>query len=563
MENLTKRRTFPAIRCSMGNWVYYMTYMSFSDINNWVKRTDEVHTNEQLSDMIQRELKQGRTVSEISDYLLEQEERFFNSIVIGVYDGVPKWYPIEISTKLTLDAPELDEDTRNSVGILVLDGNEKLFAIDGQHRVAGIKRTLERVKEDDSISSKSDDLIKDEVSVIFVAHRTDEAGITRTRRLFSTLNRNAKKVSRGEIIALDEDDAFAVTTRRLVEEAPLLSRGFVSFGKTAQLGKHNKQSLTSIIPLYDIVSTIYTPPETGLSEEEKKEITTLKNFRPSEKILEDIYQQQLRYWEILTYTFPEYQDLFQSQPDDGVANKYRHDEGGHLMFRPIGQKAFARAIKILMNRGMDMEDAVTVLSNAPMNLSEPPWRYVLWNPALRKINSKVSSLLPESILLCYAKEPPEIKSNRQYNLLTEYRKVVDDKSAEPPCPYIDEISFERNYTIDRLRGSLGNSVVLELFDELRSQVTGLDPYIQEIAHKYFGEYRLHDTFFSMTPRVNDIRIILNIKSEDINDPKNLVRVLPYRSGRGKGYVEVKINSFDQFEDVMALIIQSYEANKVA
>ena len=51
----------------------------------------------------------------------------------------------------------------------------------------------------------------DELAVIFIAHHTDSAGKERSRRLFTTLNKNAKPVSKGEIIALDEDDAMAIT----------------------------------------------------------------------------------------------------------------------------------------------------------------------------------------------------------------------------------------------------------------------------------------------------------------------------------------------------------------
>lgn len=204
-----------------------------------------------------------------------------------------------------------------------------------------------------------------------------------------------------------------------------------------------------------------------------------------------------------------------------------------------------------------MEDAITILSDAPMNISNPPWRYVLWNPTLRKINTKVSPLLSESIFLCYAKEPPK---NKQYNLLAEYRKAVDDPSAVFPCPYINEISFEGDYTIEKIRSSLKDHVLI-LFDEIRSSVMQLNTDIQEIPHKYFAEYRLQDTFVSVTPRVRDIRLILNIPDKGIHDPKNLARVLHYRSGRGKGSLEVKISSSEQLQDVLDLIVQAYKVNQ--
>ena len=76
-----------------------------------------------------------------------------------------------------------------------------------------------------------------------------------------------------------------------------------------------------------------------------------------------------------------------------------------------------------------MEDAVRALSAVPMDLGEQPWRHVLWNPSTVRVNSKVSSLLPESLFLYYVGEPPRKK---KYSLLDEYRKTVDDQSVDLP-----------------------------------------------------------------------------------------------------------------------------------
>ena len=284
-----ERTTFPAIRCSMGDWIYYVTYMKFSDVAHWIKRTEEIHKSEKLRDMIQRAL--TRRVNPIVDYLIEQDERFFNAIVVGVYGGDPKWYSIEVSGTPVLESPDLDEDSQHSIGLLVLEGNEKLFAIDGQHRVEAIKEAL----------PKQPDLKDEDQSVIFVAHRTDEAGQRRTRRLFSTLNRYAKPVSKGEIVALDEDDAFAIVTRRLVEEFPLLrsgfkkEAGFVRFGKTTPIPSTDRRSLTSVLALYDITEIIHVP---FLDAQQRRKLQRLKIRRPNDDVLDSIFAEQTTYWSL-------------------------------------------------------------------------------------------------------------------------------------------------------------------------------------------------------------------------------------------------------------------------
>ena len=115
-----KRNTFPALRCAMGDWIYYVTYMKFSDVAHWIRETEEIHASEQLRDMIQRAIT-DRTEG-IVEYLTTQRERFFNAIVVGLYEGSPEWYSIEIGESLIHGAPDIDEDARNSIGFLMLCG---------------------------------------------------------------------------------------------------------------------------------------------------------------------------------------------------------------------------------------------------------------------------------------------------------------------------------------------------------------------------------------------------------------------------------------------------------
>lgn len=423
MNNNT-RNIFPSLRCSMGDWIYYITYMRFNDIQQWIKPTKEVHRNKALHDMIQRQL--TNRSSSIADYLIEQNERFFNAIVVGIYGGAPQWYPVEIGDNPLQGSLELDTDSRNAFGFLMFDGQENLFAIDGQHRVEGIKQALDKEVQDEKLKN-------DELTVILVAHGTDEQGLTRTRRLFSTLNRHAKPVSKGEIVSLDEDDAFAIVTRRLVENFELLridvqnnQTGIVRYAKTTPVPVSDQINLTSILALYDLVTMLYVPI---LDKGKRKEMGKLKIRRPSDATLDNIYNQQIEYWSLLRQNIPEYDELFSSNPQDKVASKYRTSLGGHLMFRPIGQKAFTKALRIMIDRDWKMEEAIQKLSAIPMQLSQPPWEYILWNPGTRRINTKVSSLLTESICLHYVGEEAR---RAKYDLLEEYRKVVGNPEAKLP-----------------------------------------------------------------------------------------------------------------------------------
>ncbi len=245
----------PALRGVFGDWIYYSCLVPMSEIPERVDFADELQRSKRLSKLMQRELKRNRA-TEIKDYLLGEKERFFNSLVIAIYGGRPNWFQIGIrfldmhdvrnATSLQEGIARLSPEAGESLGLLRLSGREKMFAVDGQHRLAGIK---EAIKEKGGAGREA-------VSVLIVAHRPTQSGLERTRRLFTTLNKTAVPVSKSEIIALDENDAAAIIVRELVEEHPWFSGKRVSFVATNNIPSGEALSLTTIGNLYDVVRTL-------------------------------------------------------------------------------------------------------------------------------------------------------------------------------------------------------------------------------------------------------------------------------------------------------------------
>ena len=358
---------FPALRCRMGDWIYYVTFMSFKDISQWIRSTEEIYKSKRLSEWIQRALS-GKHAKEIATYLQNQEERMFNAIFVGIYGGEPRWGEIQISSTLELAPFEVTDDQLDnlsrSVGILHFSGEEKLFAIDGQHRVAGVKLALEQNKHP---------LNDDEITVILVGHKTDQTGRERTRRLFTTLNKTAKRVSRTDIIALDEDNGAAIVTRRMIDDFTLFQEGqLIAFNPTANISDSDLDSITSVITLYDVVKTLAVFAE-GYSSK--------KGFidnRPDDKLLDSVYDFCCSYWNLLQEIIPEYQKVFLSKKS---ASQFRQPDNNHLLFRPVGQRAFTEAIAYLIkNFGLGLDESIKELAQADLWLHFPKWHYILWNP---------------------------------------------------------------------------------------------------------------------------------------------------------------------------------------
>lgn len=359
----------PALRGLIGDWVFYSCLMPFKELATRVHYPKEVHRNEGLSDMIQRELEEGRGKT-IADYLIMQPERFFNSLVIGVYGGEPSWAAIDSisatkSARIEMDA--VPEGVTHSLGILVLAGKEKLFAIDGQHRLAGVKEAIGRPGFNEN----------DEASVLLVGHKKTQAGIRRTRRLFTTLNKTAIPVSKGEIIALDEDDVAAVTVRGLVEETSYFAGDRIAYTATNSIPPQQTTALTTIGNLYDVVEHLI-----------EKVLRDLPSVDPRTGITEPLKTQYretvLEYFTLLGRRFHALREYFQAANPEDVVSGHRGSFGGHVLFRPVGLLLAAEVIERL-SKFYSLSESVRHFATLPVQLNEPPYADVLWDTGRQKV----------------------------------------------------------------------------------------------------------------------------------------------------------------------------------
>jgi DNA sulfur modification protein DndB len=369
----------------MGDTIYYSTFLSFRDVADWIKPTVEIHKSSLLSRWIQRHLLE-KHADGIADYLKTQDERFFNAIVVGIYGGEPTWAPIRVSIAPGMEEFVMNDEQRehleSSVGILTLSGEEKLFAIDGQHRVAGIKKAI---KDD------ADKFSGDEIIALFVGHSTTEEGERSTRRLFTTLNKTAKRVSDADRVALDEDDGFAVVTRRLIDEFAMFKLGSpFKFAPTASLPTTDTEHVSTILSLYSQIRDLYSSNLTTA----KVKKANFGRARPTDESLNEVYHFVCEYWKALKEHVPEVRDVLSGKR---TAGEFRTQTKNHLLMRPIGQRAFAGAVGVLVERGAEVRKAVNQLSKIDLWVHKKKWHYIVWDP--RQQVMLKSPLLPESMLL--------------------------------------------------------------------------------------------------------------------------------------------------------------------
>ncbi|MEM5434733.1 DNA sulfur modification protein DndB [Paraburkholderia diazotrophica] len=381
----------PALRSRVGDWVFYVTTLSFGDVAKLIKAPDEVHERKALADWIQREAIESHAEG-IAKYIVNTPQRFLGSLIVGVYDGAPDWRPLDIKIRDDEITADQQQNVEGRLGFLHLNGEEKLFAIDGQHRVAGIKLALKA-------NYGKVDFASDYVSAIFVAHNASTTeGKERTRRLFTTVNKRAKVIAKAANIALDEDNGFAIVTRRLIDSHWLFEdqRKHILYQSSGAIPAGDETSMTSVVGLFEIVKDLYFGKK------------SLDQERPEESLLDQHLTLCVEFFDSIITLVPELQQvLVQKQ---GKPGDFRTPERNHLLFRPAGQRVFARAAQLLVSRGKSMHEAVTTLSTANMWLQDSHWHYILWEPVTQTMITG-KTVIAEAQLLALAGQDPRNKSS--------------------------------------------------------------------------------------------------------------------------------------------------------
>ena len=411
----------PAIRGVMGDWVYYSALVSFSEISKRLQYAQEIPQGKGgLSEGTQRQVKNKRG-EEIAEYIRAQPEYFFNSLVVAVYDGEPRWHGQKNISASEEYLNDLDEEIVESMGFLKFDGDEQLFALDGQHRLAGIKSLLKNDPENESKDDK--------ISVIFVSHADTEQGIKRTRRLFTTLNKKAQKIPKDDIIMLDEDDVMAICIRWLIEKKIFKFENIILRVDSNNMPSSNTSHFTTIGTLYDILTTLFTKARTELQQSEK----LLQDKRPPDNELDAYFELAKKYFDLLRQNFGEIDELFTATDTDAVVRKQRGNHGGNVLFRPVGVEIFTFIIATLtINKGMALEKAVEIAAKLPRDLNKPPYENIIWSPKAERILYDGKSTLRETLL--YMIDCSKIKRD---NLEKRYKAEKNDEKAELP----DQIKY--------------------------------------------------------------------------------------------------------------------------
>jgi uncharacterized protein with ParB-like and HNH nuclease domain/predicted transport protein len=174
-------------------------------------------------------------------------------------------------------------------------------------------------------------------------------------------------------------------------------------------------------------------------------------------------------------------------------------------------------------------------ADSPIRLNNSLAKLENWNETeiLKRANILVE--LATKIWTC-----PELSEE----ILEDY-KVVEEK-------------VEKEYSIETHKHLAEDQPMRPLFDELRKRILNLDSSVREEFLKLYVAYKASTNFADIIPKKSKLDITLNLKFDEINDPKNICMDITGKGKWGNGDVRVSISRVEDLDYVLSLIQQALD-----
>ena len=123
--------------------------------------------------------------------------------------------------------------------------------------------------------------------------------------------------------------------------------------------------------------------------------------------------------------------------------------------------------------------------------------------------------------------------------------------------YRPKVEAVTGYTIDA-HPHLLTSNMRPVFESFRRAVLALDPCVSEEFLKLYVAYKAETNFVDVVPQAKRLRLSLNMRFADVNDPKGLCKDITDIGRWGNGDVEIGLSKQEDIPYVIGLVRQSLE-----
>lgn len=404
----------PCIKARMGNTHYFEAKMPARELVTAVRPASELDewASMGIEERMQRDPNLKRIEKEIAPYLVNNQDRFFGSVIVLIYKGDVYFEGLQ---DLKVKIPAAYQTAARDLGFITIDGGS-LIVLDGQHRLLALLKAI----KNDVIGKYSHDIPEDEVSVIFIKHEDN----IKTRRIFNKVNRYARSTSRGDNIITSEDDAYAIVSRWLLNEgAPFGVKykngeeGLVNW-KSNTLSARSTQ-LTTISVVYETVKLILKSEGISVNEQQ----------RPSDEELDEYYQLAEKYWKQVIEGIKAYKEAIDAPSK--IPSMRDEDSKYSLLFKPAAQIALIKGLITAKERGLDFTEAIKRANKVDWRITSDIWRDIIVRPN-GTIDTKEGARERASDLIAYLVGSDRMTNDEIKKLHADFIKVRGAEDEELP-----------------------------------------------------------------------------------------------------------------------------------
>lgn len=352
-------------------------------------------------------------------------------------------------------------DTKGSIGLLTILGY--IYALDGQHRLLAIQGLMELINNRRLVAkTKAGDPVRKDAAltmdVLSETFHIDEARLNalqfetiaveiipavkagetreearrRVKSVFTHVNKTAVRLSPGQIAQLDEDNGFALVAKRAAVHHDLLR----STGTRTANPRVNWQTST-ISNTSTVLTTLQSLTEMSQGflvhkyEHWESPVKDLIPVRPDDDELEEGFK---LFSDVLSglATLKSFEDLDRNKSTRDFRLLRKEHGQAHLLFRPVGQIALARALgTLVLDQGKDVDRLFGMLQryedNGGFTIDDPskPWWGVVYDPVGQKI-ARGGEAGAEKILLWLLGGITDDQAQEDLRVLLADRRTVND-----------------------------------------------------------------------------------------------------------------------------------------
>lgn len=129
-------------------------------------------------------------------------------------------------------------------------------------------------------------------------------------------------------------------------------------------------------------------------------------------------------------------------------------------------------------------------------------------------------------------------------------------TAEELAPYQVEEKPVQKYSLETYDV---NAFTRILFDSLDKRIMNLSPAVKKEYKKLYVAYKLDTNFVDIVFQKQRLRISINMKFSEINDPNGICKDITGLGRWGNGDVELFMEHQDELDSIMEIVKQSFEA----